>query len=445
MAATSTYTPISTQTLASGATSVTFNSFSGYTDLVLQMSIQGTTTTDALYLYFNGDSNRFNYSFTRMAGIGGAASGTRGAYSQVADYVPNATSFMPITVSIADYANATTYKTYLSKWGIASDAVAVVSSTWRNTAPITSFSIVLNAADNIKAGSTFSLYGIANNTAGAKATGGAISSDSAYFYHSFYSTGTFTPTQSLTCDYLVVAGGGGAGMTFSTGTGPSGGGAGGLRSTVTATGGGGTLESALAVLAQGYTVTVGGGGAGATSNSAAGAVGNNSVFSSITSTGGGGGGAYNAPASNGGSGGGGAYLNSPNKGTGMANQGFDGGTDATAGPGSGGGGAGAVGGNTTVSPNVGGNGGIGVATAVSGLLTYYAGGGGGGGNARLALPDGVAGKGGLGGGGDGSRTGAGNNAIVGTGGGGGAGSLDGSQAFVGGNGASGVVIIRYAR
>ena len=76
MAVLSSYTPISTQTLASGTTSVTFNSFSGYTDLVLEMSVQGTTTTDAFYLYFNGDSNRLNYSFTRMTGISTTASGT---------------------------------------------------------------------------------------------------------------------------------------------------------------------------------------------------------------------------------------------------------------------------------------------------------------------------------------------------------------------------------
>ena len=84
-----------------------------------------------------------------------------------------------------------------------------------------------------------------------------------YRVHTFLTSGTFTVTRAMSVDFLVVAGGGGAGQGgYGNG---GGGGAGGLRSTVTTTGGGGSLESALAVTAQEYIITVGAGGTGGTS------------------------------------------------------------------------------------------------------------------------------------------------------------------------------------
>jgi hypothetical protein len=62
------------------------------------------------------------------------------------------------------------------------------------------------------------LYGIkAQVTPGtAKATGGTITYDqSGNVIHTFTSSGTFTPSEALSCDYLVVAGTGvGAGGAF---------------------------------------------------------------------------------------------------------------------------------------------------------------------------------------------------------------------------------------
>jgi hypothetical protein len=62
---------------------------------------------------------------------------------------------------------------------------------WRSTAAITS--ITLYWRSNIAVGSTFSLYGIAAEGA-AYASGGYVTSDSQYYYHTFTSSGTFTPT-----------------------------------------------------------------------------------------------------------------------------------------------------------------------------------------------------------------------------------------------------------
>jgi hypothetical protein len=218
-------------------------------------------------------------------------------------------------------------------------------------------------------------------------------------------------------DFLVVAGGGGAGDStvsplYSSGAG----GAGGYR-TSTQTVNGGTV----------ITVTVGDGGTGATSGSNSSISG--SGLTTITSAGGGVGGNSNASSSaagtNGGSGGGGGG-NSINGAGGTGNtpstspsQGNNGGTGTDSGNTSGGGGGGATstGGNGVSA--TGGNGGNGTASSITGSSVTYAGGGGGGGgydNSGSYL-SGTGGTGGTGGGGNGSGTSYGSNGTVNLGGG----------------------------
>ena len=243
----------------------------------------------------------------------------------------------------------------------------------------------------------------------------------------------WTGIQTVTADFLVVAGGGGAGGDLS-----GGGGAGGFRTSAGTSGGGASAESTLSlILTQSYTVTVGAGGAGNTS-SGAGTNGSDSVFSTITSTGGGGGAGDGADANVGGSGGGGSSQKNPANGT--ANQGYAGGNrGGSAGSGSGGGGgAGAVGSNGSSSAGNGGNGGVGVASSISGTSTFYAGGGGGGGDSRTGGS--TAGTGGNGGGGNGGRGTNGSAATANTGGGGGGGGQGGGDGAAGG---SGIVIVSY--
>ena len=161
------------------------------------------------------------------------------------------------------------------------------------------------------------------------ATGGnTIATDGDHKVHTFTSSGTFTPNGIGTVEYLVIAGGGGAGFNY--------GGAGGYR---TATG--------LEVSSQAYTITVGAGGAGTTGASNNGS---DSIFSTITSTGGGGGGGNTG--NDGGSGGGGGTGSSKAGGSGNTpattpSQGNDGGTSNANGGASGGGGAGGGGANHT--------------------------------------------------------------------------------------------------
>lgn len=433
----STYTPISSFTATTSVSSVTIAGIpQNYTDLVLVCNF-GTSqgSNDGLLFRVNGDTGS-NYSLTRLTGDGSNASSTRQT-SSTSIIVGGVSGVDTTTVTIYQlmgYSNTTTNKTILARNNHPSSLLNAGVGLWRNTTAITSITLSPENAANLRANSTFNLYGIdAQASAQAKATGGSsIYTDGSYWYHIFNSSGTFTPTAALTADYLVVAGGGGGAAKRYGG----GGGAGGLRSTVTATGGGGSLESALSLTAQTYTVTVGAGGAGATDNDGFNGIkGSNSVFSTITSEGGGygGGRSQGAVGGSGGSGGGGAWNGSTNSGgTGTANQGRNGGQNAVDG-GGGGGGANTAGSNGTL--ETGGSGGSGVATSISGSSITYAGGGGGAGY-------GTVGAGGSGGGGTGGRVSPSTNPIAGTvntGSGGGAGGDAAGAA-----GGSGIVVIRYA-
>jgi len=446
---TSTYVALDRVTVGTATQSITFNSIpQTYTDLVIVANYATSTAGAQTVFYFNGVNTGTPYSTTEMYGTGSTFTSYRFANENQIWFSSGVGSGSTLgqtnaTIHIMNYANTTTNKTSMyrqnSNSGTYPGIVAGVGL-WRSTAAINSITIKADTGStNISVGSTFSLYGIKKWTPEVtlKATGGYVYEDSSYYYHAFLSSGTFTPSQSLSCDYLVIAGGGGGG--YDTG---GGGGAGGLRSTIGTTGGGGSLESVLSVTAQAYSVTVGGGGVGALTGARHGSSGTDSTISTITSTGGGGGGDSSAGGFSGGSGGG--TRNSGSGGAGTSGQGYAGGSASHTSAGSGGGGAGVAGGGT-VGTNSGGAGGNGVQiTALSvptqtGVNGFYAGGGGGGSN---ALPPTI---GGFGGGGQGGTPGGLNitSGIANTGSGGGGSGGGDSVGF--GNGGSGLVIIRYAK
>jgi len=431
--------------LNSNTTNITFANIpqTGYTDLKIVGSTRFSSAVSmgSFGIAFNGSTA--NITGIMMLGQGSGSTPGSGAYILMDSNGASdtASSFANWELLIPNYTGSTLKSFSFDGVTEAAASYAEVLTTagvWASTSAITSFSV--NGAWGTY--STFSLYGLAaTGTTPAiapKATGGnLVTTDGTYWYHTFTSSGYFTPSAGLTCDYLVVAGGGGGGTGQGGG---GGGGAGGLRSTVDATGGGGSLESAISVVAQAYTIQVGAGGAGGVGSAIKGTNGVNSIFSTITSTGGGGGsgGSTGNGAQTGGSGGGGNFFVSSGAGaSGTTNQGYAGGTgaDANAYGGGGGGGAGAVGSNGTTT--IGGNGGNGVATSITGSSVTYAGGGGGGRNDAGTLSSGGTGGGGSGGGNNV------NNAVAGTinlGGGGGAGG-GGNQP--GKDGGSGIVIIRY--
>jgi hypothetical protein len=292
--------------------------------------------------------------------------------------------------------------------------------------------------------------------------GGTLASDSTYNYRIFTGSGTLSVSGgNLSCDILVVAGGG-----------PGGAGGGG--------GAGGVIYGDSKILKNSYTVTVGAGGPVATGNAftTVRTNGNNSTFiggvESLTGVGGGGGNGGVTPnefiGRNGGSGGGGG----PNTGTGQstvggsATQGGSGGPGygfAGGGPtstnnsGSGGGGAGGIG--ATAASSVGGNGGTGsdiwsswlsaITSTMSGVSgwgtatsTGRIAGGGAGRGFNTPQPTGGAGGGGNGDRGDNSGNfNTGSAGVANTGGGGGAGYF--ASSHFGYAGGSGIVIVRYLK
>lgn len=240
----------------------------------------------------------------------------------------------------------------------------------------------------------------------------------------------------LEIEYLVVAGGAGGGSGLSTSSnGAGGGGAGGYLTNY-----GGTALSIN--IGTPYPLQVGAGGAGGINIQ--GDNGSNSIFASIESTGGGGGGAGDGTGINkgkdGGSGGGGATGAGANTGgaaspAGQGNAGGD--STAASVSAAGGGGAGGAGADTTGVNGA--NGGVGLASTIAVPAgVFYAGGGGGGTYGGNSTTPGT----GQAGGGNGNYQGNGGNATANSGSGGGGSGNFGAN-YVGGNGGSGIVILRY--
>jgi len=236
------------------------------------------------------------------------------------------------------------------------------------------------------------------------ATGGTITSVDGYIIHTFTSSGTFTITSpsKLLVDILCVGGGGGAGGYIGGG------------------GGGGVVTSLSTLLDAGsFAITVGAGGIGqvgtATPSATAGSA--SSMGAVLTAAGGG--------------------ASAPVTGVAGSSGVFTGGAwDNTNSNSGGGAGAGQNGADGTGSG--GGNGGDGVSSSISGTATYYGGGGGGG------FYTGSQGLGGLGGGAAGAPTYNPSTHYDGTNGlGGGGGGSSGGGVSIGGDGGSGVVIVRY--
>lgn len=450
---------------AGGSSSIDFTNIpQGYTDLKVHLSLRGTVSDHiaSAYMSINGTITNRSYTSFWLAGnasnnpyVAGTNSGTNAFIASVAAVLSTSNTFGNAELSLLAYSGSS-YKSYSCESALSSNANGgtypayveerLTAGLWSNSSPITSLSFYPTSGSWAQY-STATLYGVKNSakTAGnsVKATGGSVVFDGTYTYHVFSSTGTFTPTQTLTADYLVVAGGGGGGWGHAAG-----GGAGGLRSATNQT-----------LAATAYSVTVGAGGSTGTNYGASskGTNGSDSVFNLITSTGGGAGGGTangaNANGNSGGSGGGGSYSlssgygyagtgNTPSTSPSQGNDGAQGGT----GPASGGGGGGAGGAGVQGTPGSGGIGSSafsqwGTATGqghnISGTY-YFAGGGGGGAENYNGAP------GGFGGGGNGATSGGtGSAGMPNTGGGGGGGSYTSYPGTAGGAGASGIVIIRY--
>jgi len=471
---------------ANGASSVTFNNIpqTGYTDLYIRYAARDSfnATACGTYLYFNTDRST-SYSVKRMYGNGSLPYSDQ--YSAIsatlAGDIPgltaNASLFSNTSITIANYTSSLAKTISIdaaSENNTTGAYIELLSGLWNpaTNVPINAVTILSGGVAFVQY-SSFSLYGVANSTTNPtkapKAKGGdIIQNDGTYWYHAFLNNGTFIPSITLSCDVLVVGGGGSAGSA-AVGTGYNGTGGGGA--------GGVIVFSSQALSSNTSYPAVIGAGAAPVSN-AAGANGSNSQFSSLTPGYGGGGGGYdnaNVNALSGGSGGGAANYNLNTYGgsstqTSIGGNGYGnaGGNVINAGNGgaAGGGGAGASGSSVGAS-TAGVAGGNGISTMVgwagstplqTALLTlnlgqnvggtYYIAGGGGGGSYSST----TGGAGGYGGGGQayGGGASSASSAIAGaagtanTGCGGGGTGSNGSVSMLGGAGGSGLIIVRYS-
>jgi hypothetical protein len=439
---------------AGGAASINFTNIpQNYDDLIIKHSLRSNHAQ--IYEYcgvrFNSNSSSI-YSLKNLRGNGSTVisqtltNQTRFEFEMAEGNTATSNTFSNGEFYIPNYrgsANKSVSSESVQETNATLAYSAMDAGIWASTAAITDIQIFPTVGTLWNQYSMATLYGVG----GARATGGTITADGLYTYHTFTSSGAFIPLENIEgIDYLVVAGGGGGAGWYG-----GGGGAGGLRSSRVRTGGGGSVQNQInAIAGTTYSVTVGSGGASQTN-------GNNSIFANVMSTGGGRGGSYqsNAPGGNGGSGGGGGAGNAVGGvwlpgGTGTANEGYGGGTGHASNAGApGGGGAGAAASNAPASPNgTATDGGIGVELAVfanptgTGSNNYYAGGGGGG--STVGGGNGVyAGVGGLGGGGAGSLVANSGTGVAGTANTGGGGGGSAYNVNSGGAGGSGIVIVRY--
>jgi hypothetical protein len=168
MAAGSTYTPIATTTLGSDTAYYDFNSISGsYTDLLLVGQFGNSSAGLAVGVQFNGDTAN-NYAFIAMSGSGSGSGGSDKLANSSIIYAayniaPSATVSGLLRLNIFNYANTTTFKTITARYDNNDATYPGTSATvgsWRKTPEAINSIRIKTSAGNLKAGSTFTLYGI---------------------------------------------------------------------------------------------------------------------------------------------------------------------------------------------------------------------------------------------------------------------------------------------
>ena len=170
MPAANTYTQIASTTLGAQAATVVFSSIPAtYTDLILVMQPSANIDDENIGLRFNGDTGA-NYSYTRLG-----ANNSAGSYSSnrvtsftrinTTEATGTSTSLgkLLIVANIMNYANSTTYKNAIARsnqQGGTYNGVELFSGLWRNTAAITSVTVMQGSSRVFQPGSTFNLYGV---------------------------------------------------------------------------------------------------------------------------------------------------------------------------------------------------------------------------------------------------------------------------------------------
>ena len=154
-----TYEKIATTTAGGSSGTITFASIPAtYTDLFIVINGTVGVSDCTMLMQYNGDTTT-NYSSTVLSGNGSAGQSFN-ATGATEMYCGRITTSQSTTIiQILNYANATTYKTFISRGNSATRTSAFVG-TWRSTAAITTVTLTFNSAGSFAAGTTASVYGI---------------------------------------------------------------------------------------------------------------------------------------------------------------------------------------------------------------------------------------------------------------------------------------------
>lgn len=164
-----TYEPIATTTLGSAAAEVTFSSISSaYTDLLIIVSNLTTTAANTgRFRVGNGTVDTgTNYSNTLLNGDGTSATSSRGSNSSAGLIIGATTAGLPPTnpaqaiINLQNYSNTTTFKTAITRYGLASGETEANASLWRSTSAINIITFRIAPSGSYKTGTVFTLYGI---------------------------------------------------------------------------------------------------------------------------------------------------------------------------------------------------------------------------------------------------------------------------------------------
>jgi len=168
------YDSLATVTLSATATSITFAGIpSGYKHLQLRAIVRTdrASTQDGLGMYFNSDSSS-NYSRHQLNGdatgtpTANADAGTSTTYMQINRFTAasaTASNFGTMIADILDYGNINKYKTVKTLGGYDDNGTGFISlnsGNWRNTAAITSLTLISINSANFATYSSFALYGV---------------------------------------------------------------------------------------------------------------------------------------------------------------------------------------------------------------------------------------------------------------------------------------------
>ena len=146
-----TYEPISTQTLSSAASTVTFSSIpSTYTDLVITVNAAVASSVGDLLMTFNGDTAN-SYSYSTVSGNGSTTASARSINrgNIPCDYngwLTTTLSNHNCRIFVMSYANTNVNKTVLTRSSNSGTGTDANVGLWRSTAAINSIAFANNSS-----------------------------------------------------------------------------------------------------------------------------------------------------------------------------------------------------------------------------------------------------------------------------------------------------------